>query len=179
MVDRFALHLDERVVARFEIDLFGQVFEDPGGAALRMGSGEDAQRLTIRQVPEVRLRIECAIDGKRCFLPAFPVELVRQLLGRPQALEQLAIVRPAFEKGDIEFPECHEGLIVELQPALAVEDGDRRGEMVERLGMALQRPVQLGAHRLDIGHVDGHAGRAAGKRDVDDIEECTVAMHDR
>jgi hypothetical protein len=48
---------------------------------------EDAQRLAVRQMPEVGLRIERAINGKRVFLPALPVELIRQLVCRAQALQ--------------------------------------------------------------------------------------------
>ena len=45
--------------------------------------------------------------------------------------------------------------------------------------MAFQRPLQFGAHGLYVGHIDRDAGRAAGNPDVDDVEECAVAAHDR
>jgi len=77
MIDGFALNLDQRVVARFEIDLFGQVLEYPGGAALRMRRCENPQDLAVRQMPEIGLRIERAIDRKDAVLPCLPVQLFR------------------------------------------------------------------------------------------------------
>ena len=96
---------------------------------VRQVNREDAQRLPVRQVPEIRLRIEGAIDRKRCLLPGFPVQLVRQLLCRPQPLQQLAVVRLAFEEGDVELPERDESLVVELQAAVAaLNEWVRTGE---------------------------------------------------
>ncbi len=87
MVDGLALHLDQRVVARFEIDLLGQVLEYPGGAALRVSSGENPKDLAVRQVPEVGLRIERTVDGQNAVFPGFPVQLFRQLLGAAQPIQ--------------------------------------------------------------------------------------------
>jgi hypothetical protein len=99
MVDRLALDLDQRVVAGFEIDLFGQVFEHPGRAALRVGGCEDAQRLAVRQVPEIGLRVDRAIDGKRGFLPGcFQFSCSGSLLGGAQPVEQLAIAGLALSR---------------------------------------------------------------------------------
>ncbi|MNE59526.1 hypothetical protein D3C80_1546240 [compost metagenome] len=51
MVDRFTLYLDQRIVAGLQINLLGKVLKYPGGAALRMRSCNNPQRLAIWQVP--------------------------------------------------------------------------------------------------------------------------------
>ncbi|MCY1217723.1 hypothetical protein D9M72_296480 [compost metagenome] len=178
MVDRLALNLNERIVARFEIDLLGQVLEHPGDPALRAGGREDAQRLAVRQVPEVALRVERLIDGKRGGLPLFPVELLRQLAAGAQPVKHFAIVGLALEEADVEVPQTLEGLVVELQALIAVEDRDGGRQMIERFGMALERPVEFLAHGLDAGYVDGDAGRAGRAAGIDDFEEGAVAPDD-
>ena len=117
VVDRFALDLQKRVVAGFEIDLLGQVVEYPGRPALRMGVGEDIERLAVRQMPEVRLRVDGVIDGERLFLELAPRMRLRQLAVGAQALEELGVARPAFEKRRVEVPEPLKGLIVEFAGA--------------------------------------------------------------
>ena len=42
IVERFALHPDERVVAAFEVHLLGQILEHPGDAAIGLRVGDDA-----------------------------------------------------------------------------------------------------------------------------------------
>src|SRR5690606_30455156 len=79
VIDGLVLDLDQRVVARLEVDLLRQVLEGPAGAALRAGRGEDAHRLAVRQVPGLGLRVDGAINGKRGFLPLFPIVRLRQL----------------------------------------------------------------------------------------------------
>jgi hypothetical protein len=176
VIDGFALDLDQRVVTGFEIHLFGEVLEHPGRTALRMGRGDDTQRLSVRQMPGIGLRVERLVDGKRRVLPVAPVQLLGKLAIGAQPVEQLAIVRLRFQERQFEAPELYESLVIELQPALAVEDRDRRREMVERLGMAFQRALQFLAYRFGLGNIDRHASRAVGRHDVGDIEYRPVAM---
>ncbi|MNI20816.1 hypothetical protein D3C73_743120 [compost metagenome] len=93
MVDCFALNTHQRIVAGFEIHLLGQVLEHPGRATLRVGGGDNAQRLTVGQMPGIGLGIERLVDGKSRILPVPPVQLFRQLAVGAQLVQQFAIVR--------------------------------------------------------------------------------------
>ncbi len=50
-VERFALHLDQRVVAAFERDPLGDVLVEIGHARLALAVGDDMQRAAVGQVP--------------------------------------------------------------------------------------------------------------------------------
>ena len=51
IVERFALHPDQGVIAAVEIEPLGDIVEQIGDAAVRIGRGDDAQRAQVRQVP--------------------------------------------------------------------------------------------------------------------------------
>ncbi len=89
MVDGFALHFHQCVVAHLQIDLLGQVFENPGCATLRMGRRNHPQCLAVGQVPEIGLGIERTVYGERHLLPVLPVELLGQFAGGAQPVEKL------------------------------------------------------------------------------------------
>ncbi len=90
-------------------------------------------------MPEIGLGIQRAIDGESGFFPALPAELLRQLSGTTQTIEKLGIAGLRFQEYQIEAPQACESLIVELQALLAVEDGDGRSQMIERLRVAFER----------------------------------------
>ena len=58
VVERFTLHAHCRLVAALEIDLLGQVLENPGDAPLRLRIADDANGLAVRQVPPVLHRLD-------------------------------------------------------------------------------------------------------------------------
>ena len=60
IVERLALHADQRVEAALELEPFGDVVEQIGDAALRIRRGDDAQRAAVGQVPFVLARLDVA-----------------------------------------------------------------------------------------------------------------------
>ena len=53
IVERLALHADQRIVAPHHVEPLGDVLEQIGHAALRVGRGDDADGAAVRQVPEM------------------------------------------------------------------------------------------------------------------------------
>src|SRR5665213_214327 len=87
MIERLALHLDQRVVAAVHGQALGDVVIEISDAAFRIGRGDDAQRAAVGQVPEVLLRLEQTIGLMQLRLPLTEVLLLRQLaVGAPPAL---------------------------------------------------------------------------------------------
>ena len=61
IVERLALHADQRVVAALQVEPLGDVVEQIGHAAFGIGRGDDAQRAAVRQMPEMLLGFGRAI----------------------------------------------------------------------------------------------------------------------
>ncbi|MNX88396.1 hypothetical protein D3C86_1203650 [compost metagenome] len=179
MVDGFALHLHQRVVAHLQVDLLGQVLENPGRAALRMGGCNNPQGLAVRQVPEIGLGIQRTVDGKRRLFPVLPIQLLRQFAGGAQPVQKLGIIRAGFEENEVETPESRESLIVELQPLPAVENGDGRCQMIERFSVTFQNPLEFLADGFGFRCVDSDASRTAGCLDIHDVKEGAVSGNNR
>ena len=136
IVQRLALHTYRGVVAAFEIDLFGQVLEDPGDAAVWMRVGDDADGAAVRQVPGVLLRLDSAVGGQDPLFPFAPFRLFGNLAVAAQPIKKQRIVGRAFEKLGVELPKLLERLVEEAQLFVSIENRNRRGQTVERIGMA-------------------------------------------
>ena len=177
--ERFALHADQRLVAAHQLEPLGHVVEQIGDAAFRVGRGDDAQRAAVGQVPFVlraaraRGRPRAARSSSRGSRPAREA-CARRAGGRARRS------RSARNRGT---------------PARGPTARDRRrcrtraagrrakiatavGELVERAAVRLGHARELGAHRLDFGHVDADAGAAARRRPVDHVEDAPRAGDD-
>ena len=178
MIERLALHLDQRVVAAVQVEALGDVVVEIGDAAFRIGRGDDAQRAAVRQVPHVLLRLDRAIGLVQLLLPLPEVLLLGQLAAGAQGVEHGRIGRRLVEQAGVEFEQRAEGGVVEDQLAVDVEDGDAGGELVEHAAVRLDHAREVGAHGLHFGGVDGHAGGAGAARRVDHVEDAALAGDD-
>ena len=179
VVERLALHADQRVVAPRQIEPLGDVVEQIGHAALRIGRGDDAQRAAVRQVPEVLLRLGRAIGFVQRGLPGPEVLLLRQLARRAQLVEHGRIGRRLVEEAGVEVPQRAIGGVVEGEPLIGAEDGDAGRQLIERAAMRVDQALELGAHGLDFGRVDADAGAALARRHVEHVEDAAGAGDDR
>ena len=175
IVERLALHAHRRGVAAFEIHLLGQVLEHPGDAALGLRVGDDADGASVGQVPPMDLRLDRTIGGKQILLPAPPLRLLGELAFAAQPVDQECVVRPTGEEAVVELPEFLEGLVEEAQLLVLVEDGDRGGELVERVGVAAHHALIFGADRIRLALVDRNARRAFAAGEVRHREDAAVA----
>ena len=179
MVERFALHLDQRVVAPMHVEPLGDVVVEIGDAAFRIGRGDDAQRAPVGQVPEVLLRLGGAIGLVQLALPLPEVLFLRQFALRAQLVEHGVVGRVLVEQAGVELAQRAEGGVVEGELAVGGEDGDAGGEPVEHAAVRVDQPRHAGAHAFRFGAVDGDAGAAAAARRIDDVERAPLAGNDR
>ena len=117
VVERLALHPDQRVVAPFEIEPLGDVVEQIDHAAFGIGRGDDAQRAAVRQVPGVLLGLDRAIGLVQRRLPLAEVLLLGQLARGAQLVEHGGIGRALVEEAGVEVPERAIGGVVEGRAA--------------------------------------------------------------
>ena len=179
VIERLALHLDQRVVAAVHVEPLGDVVVEISDAAFRIGRGDDAQRAAVRQMPHVLLRLDRAIGLVQLLLPLPEILLLGQLAGGAQRVEHGGVGRRLIEEAGVELEQRAVGGVVEDELAVGVEDGDAGGELVEHAAMRLDHARELGAHGLDFGAVDRHAGAAGAARRVDHVEDAAGAGGDR
>ncbi|MGY4305001.1 hypothetical protein ACVIJ6_002244 [Bradyrhizobium sp. USDA 4369] len=115
---------DQSVEAAGEREALGDIVEQIGHAAFRIGRGDHGERAAIRQEPGVLGRLDGAIGLVQLGLPGAEVCLLGQFARGAQAVEHRGIVRLAVEEGGVEIPQAPIGIIVEREPALAIEHGD-------------------------------------------------------
>ncbi len=151
------------------------VVEKIGDAALRVRTDDDPQRPPVGQIPDMLARLDRPIAGEEILFPAAEIGLFRQQAGRAQLVEDLGIARTLIDEGLIERPELAIGGIMKDQTLAAVEYGDCGRKLVERAHMRLHLTLEIGPHRLDLRHVDRHAGRAHAHRHIDDVEQAPLA----
>ena len=161
-VERLALHAVEAVELSLQVEAFGNIVEQIGDAAFRVGRGDDAERAAVGQEPGVLGGLDGAIGLVQLGLPGAEVGLLRQLARGAQPVEHAGIVRVAVEERRFEGPQPAIGFIVEGEPPLAVEHGNARRQLVERAAMRLRHPHQRRAQRVGLAGVDRHADAAAG-----------------
>ena len=82
------------------------------------------------------------------------------------------------EKAGIEFEQRAEGGVVEQQLAVDIEDGDAGGQLVEHAAVGVDHAREFGAHGLDLGGVDRHAGTASSARRVQHVEDAALPGND-
>src|SRR5690606_15298996 len=107
-----------------------------------------------------------------------PFRLFGQLAFRTQAVEDQRVARLRFQPSRIERPELGKSLIEELQLHFGIKNRHRSRKLVQRLGMALQRAVQLLAHGLHFGEIKAEANGTRVRADIGHVEKATIAMHD-
>ena len=178
VIERLALHLDQRVVAAVHVEPLGDVVIQISDAAFRIGRGDHAQRAAVRQVPHMLLRLDRAIGLVQLLLPLPEVLLLGQLALGAQACRARPIGRRLVEQAGVEFEQRAEGGVVEDQLAVGVEDGDAGGELVEHAAVRLDHAREFGAHGLHLGGVDRHAGAAGAARRVHHVEDAALAGDD-
>ena len=161
------------------LEALGDVVVEISDAAFRIGRGDDAQRAAVRQMPHVLLRLDRAIGFVELLLPLPEVLLLGQLARGAQAVEHGGIGRGLVEEAGVELEQRAEGGVVEGELAVDIEDGDAGGELVEHAAVRLDHAVELGAHGLGLGAVDGDAGAAGPARRVDHVEDAALAGDDR
>ena len=179
VIERLALHLDQRIVAAVHDEALGDVVIQISDAALGIGRGHHAQRAAVRQVPHMLLRLDRAIGLVQLLLPLPVILLLGQLAIGAQGIEHEAVGRRLVEHGGVEFEQRAERGVVEDQLAVGVEDGDAGGELVEHAAVGLDHARQIGAHRLHLGGVDRHAGAAGAARRVHHVEDAALPRGDR
>ena len=181
VVEGLALDVDQRVVAALEVEPLGDVLVDPGHPALRVGIGDDAERLAVGQVPALFPGLDRPVGGEQLGPPrlgsrACSGSCARRAAGRARRCSSGC----EFEEGGVEAEQAAIGGVVRLEPPVRPEDGDRRGELVEGAGVE----VDLAAERR-LGRLDAPVTSTAmpplplGRGDVDDVEDAALAGDDR
>ena len=165
IVEGLALHPHLRLVAPAQLQRLGDVVVEIGHAAFGIGRGDDAQRAAARQMPFVGGGFGRAIGLVQLGLPLAEVVLLRQPPRVAQPVEHGGVARPLVEEGGVEVPQRAEGGVVEDQSLVGAEHGDSGGEVIERGAMRVDHALELGAHGLGFGGVDGDAGGAAPGRE--------------
>ena len=179
IVERLALHADQRVEAALQIEPLGDVVEQIGHAAFGIGRRDDAQCSPVRQVPEEFARFERAIGFVKLVFPLPEILLLRQFAGGAQPVEQRGIARALIQETGIEVPERTISGVVECQRVVGAENRDAGRELIERAAMRVHHAGKFGAHALDFGGVDRDAGAAAPRRHFQHVENAPGAGRDR
>ena len=180
IAERLVLHPGQPVEPPRQIEALGDIVEQIGDAAFEVRRGDDADRAAVGQEPGVGLGFDRAIGLVQLGFPGPEVRLLRQFARGAQAVEHAGIVGLAVEEGLIEAPQPPVGFVVEGEPALGVEHGDPRRQLVEGAAMRLRHPLQRGAQRGDLAGVDRDAGAAAAEfQRLDVIDAPLAADHDR
>jgi hypothetical protein len=105
IVERFALHADQRVVAPGHVEPFGHVLEQIGHAALRMGRGDNAQSAAVRQMPDVLLRLGGAVGVVQRGLPLPEILLLGKPARGAQLVEHRGIGWVLVEETAVQLPQ--------------------------------------------------------------------------
>ena len=179
VVERLALHADQRLEAALQVERLGDVVVEIDHAAFRIGRGDDAQRAAVGQVPFVGLGLGRPVGLVQLGLPLAEVLLLRQAAGVAQPVEHGGVARALVEEADVEVPERAERGVVEGEPMVGAEDGDAGGEIVERAAVGVDHALELGAHDVRFGRVDADAGAAAPGREREHVENDAAAGDDR
>ena len=139
IVERFALNADQFLKTPLEIEPLGDVVEQVGDPAVRIGGGDDAQSASVGQMPGMFLGFDGAIGLVQLRLPLAKILLLRQLARRAQDLDHRRIGRALIEEAGIEIPQRAIGGIVERQPMIGVEHGDAGRKADRACGDARRR----------------------------------------
>ena len=179
-VQRFALDPDHAVEAAGKLEALGDVVEQIGDAAFGIRRGDDRQRAAVGQIPGVLGGLDRAIGLVQLGLPGAEVRLLRQFSRGAELVEHAGIVGIGVEEGAVEVPQPPIGIVVEGEPALAVEHGNAGGELVERAAMRLRHPHQSRAQRIRLAGVDRDADTGAADIDGAHVVHAPLAAgHDR
>ena len=114
-------------------------------------------------MPEVLGRLDGAIGGMQLVLPCPEIGLLRKPARRAQLVEDRAVRGPLVQEFGRKPPQCSIRRIVERQPMIRAENGDRRRKLVQRAPMRVDGARELGAGGLDLGDVDADPRAAMAK----------------
>ena len=179
VIEGLALDAAQRGDLALQLQPLGDVLVDPGHAPLRVGIGDDAERLAVGQVPVLVASLGRAVDREQFRPPGAEIPLLRDAARDAEPVEHGVLVRPGVEEGRVEIEEAAIGGVVRLEPAVGAEDGDGSGELVEGAGVEVDLAAERRLGPLDRRHVDGDAAAAALRRDVDHVEDAALAGDDR
>ena len=175
IVERLALHADHFLETTVEIEPLGDVVEQIGDAAVRIGRGDDAQGAAVGQVPSVFLGLDRAIGFEQLRLPLPEILLFRQLAGAAQRLDDRGVGRLLVEIGGVEIPKRAIGGVVEGQPVVGAEHGDTGGELIERAAVGIDHAGERNAHGFRFGGVKPNAGAAGVGAEIEHVEGASGA----
>src|SRR5271163_781449 len=178
-VERLALYARQSVELRGEREALRRVIEEVGDAALRIGAGDDAQGAAVGQVPDGLDRVHRLVRRERLSLPGSEVGLLRQLPLGAQSIENFTVGRALLEKSEVERPNLAIGSVEEDQAFGAVEDRNRRRQLIEHALIGADVALHLGAQRLGLGKIEREAGGSRRGRDLEHLEHLALARHDR
>ena len=117
-------------------------------------------------------RLDRAVGGEEIGPPGAEVGLLGDAARRAQAVEHGVLVGLRIEEGGVEAEEPAIGGVVGAEPPVGAEDGDGGRELVEGAGVEVDLAAERGLGLLDRGHVDGDAGAAARRGDVERRRRC-------
>ena len=177
-VERFALHVDEGIVAALERNALRLVCEEVRHAAVGSLLGHDVHDPAVGQVPGVLERRPCPIAGEHLRLPIAMADNGLQNADFAKPVEDGAVAGARREPIGIERPELGEGVVVENELLFAIEDRDGRLDAVERLVVGGDLTIEFPLHRFDVGDVDRGAGRHAVDGKDDDVVRLALAPRD-
>ncbi len=106
------------------------------------------------------------IGAEKLRFPASEVGLFGKLAFRSQLVQNFAVGRALIEIGRIEVPDLAIGGVVEGEPLAAIEDGDRRRQLVEDAPIGFDVALGLLTQRLGLGNVERDAGGALRGRQI-------------
>ena len=178
-VERFALRINERIVAALQGEPLGYIVVEIGEAAVGALRRGDVDGAAVEQVPPVLVLRAGLVAGQDLGLPVAIVHLhlgqARQLA---QAVQDLGVCGLGGKPVGVQRPQPAVGLVEEGEALVGAEDGDRGGHPVERalVGGDVARQLVLGG--LDGGHVYGGAGGAPIERQHHHVVRLAHAARD-
>ena len=178
-IQRFALHIDEGVIAALQLVAFGHVVIETRHAAILPLHGGDAQHAAVGQMPGAVEFLAGAVAIEQFDLPIAVIDHRGQAGIFAQAVEDFAVGRMRGEPRGVEPPQPLERGVEEAQPLILVEDGDAGGHAVQRAIVGGDLPFKFTLRGLQRGDVDGGRSRRFVQRNDDDFMRFALATDDQ
>ncbi len=162
VVERFALHRDQRVVRTFQRQPIGDVLVDEDQAAQRMRRHRQAEGAAVGQVHQLAHGLDQRGEHAQLLaLEGAEIGIFRHPAAFAQPLQQFVERRFAGEPILFEPPQPGEGRIEETEPLVRTIDRDGSVDAFKHLAMRIDVPRQIAFGAFEIGAVDREADRAA------------------
>ncbi len=139
--------------------------------------------MTWMMRPSVRCQVSSsgragAVAGQHLGFPVAVAEDGRKDADLTQAVEDGAVARARRQPIGVERPELGEGGVVENEILIAIEERDGGLDAVKRPVVGGDLAIELALRGLDVGDVDGGAGRHAIDGEHDDVVRLSFAAGD-